>query len=171
MEVHRDGFRQAGYVPGDIMLETIAAPKFTLPMTVTRTTYKRLRGQYKAKVVTIRFNLIAGFNVSFMIKNVMAELEKYFNPLSNIACSIGYDFVLAKRNADPPSFYVWVANTNRAVFDNNNEIMLQFTHANINRFCQSAANVHVPDLEIDFHSSDCVIDRLLTVVFSFVFWL
>jgi len=163
--------RRAKFVPLDVMREIIAAPKFRLPMTTTVTTYDRLRGQYRAKVITIRFNLIDSFNVSFMIRNVMAELEKYFNPSSNIACSIGYDFVLAKRNADPPSFYVWIANTNRALFDDNNEIMLQFTPANINRFCQNAANVHVPDLEIDFYSSDCIIDRVLTVVFSFVFWL
>jgi hypothetical protein len=83
--------------------------------------------------------------------------------------SVRYDFVLRSTPNDPSSYYIWRANTNQAEFDENDEILMAYTHANVIRFIQNAADVHIPDLNIYFSDSNVVIDRCLAIVFSFVY--
>lgn len=143
-------------------------PFFTQPMTLSSVSYRLYRGRSHAKVLTLRFNLIPSFDKGSMVREVLSILDDYFNLQTRIFCSMRYDLVLCNLQAEPPSYYLWRANTNYAEFDENNEMSLAFTHANIFRFCHTAADVHIPDLNIYFSNSKVVIDRCLAIVLSFV---
>jgi len=143
-------------------------PFFSQPSTVNRTNYTYYRGRARVSVLTLRFNLIPSFDKRAMIRHLIDVLEKHFALQTRLLASVRYDFVLRSSQHNPPTFYVWRANTNQAEFDENDEVLMNFTHANIIRFCQNAADVHMPDLNIYFSDSNVVIDRCIAVVFSFV---
>jgi len=146
----------------------LSQPFFTLPMTVNLASYQYYRGRSQVKVLTLRFNLTPSFDERSMVRNVLNVLDEYFNLQTRILGSMRYDLVLCNQQSDPPTYYIWRANTNHAEFDENNEISINFTHANVLRFCQNAANVNIPDLNIYFDASNVVIDRCLAIVLSFV---
>ena len=141
---------------------------FTEPMTVNRLAYRFYRGRSKVTVLTVRFNLIPSFNKQAMVRNLMHVLDTHFNLQDRIVGSVRYDLVLRNSHAEPTTFYIWRAKTNQSEFDENAEISVAYTHANIYRFCQDATNIHIPDLNIFFSESSVVIDRCIAIVFSFV---
>jgi hypothetical protein len=141
-----------------------------VPMTMTSRNYLHYQGVRRATVLTLHFSVIsASFSQLFMIRNVMEVLDDHFSSNVTLHCCADYDFVLCKLNSVPKSYYPWKANSNRAQYNIVNEVAMDFTYANVNRFCQEAAQVHLPDLEINFLSSDCVIDRLTAIIISFIF--
>lgn len=143
---------------------------FTVPHTVNRTFYKYYRGRARVTVLTVRFNLIASFDKRTMMRKLLSILDENFVLQTRMLASVRYDFVLRSTpNNSPSSYYIWRANTNQAEFDENDEILMTYTHANVIRFFQNAADVHIPDLNIYFSNSNVVIDRCIAIVFSFVY--
>jgi len=141
-----------------------------IPMRMTKRNYLHYQGVRRATVLTLHFSVISDvFSMQFMTRHVMEVLDEHFSLSTMLHCCADYDFVLSKLNSVPKSYYPWIANSNRAQYNIVNEIAMDFTVANVNRFCQEAANVHLPDLEINFLSSDCVIDRLTAIIVSFIF--
>jgi hypothetical protein len=130
--------------------------------------YTYYRGRHAATVITLRFNVTSpDYSVAFMSRNVIHVLDEHFSLQMFLTCCADYDFVLRKSNSN--SYYIWQANSNRARYNETNEVTMNFTHANVKRFCEEAAQVSVPDLELNFLSSDCIIDRLLAITISFIF--
>ena len=161
---------RATFVTERDMLQIIASDRYTVPMTLSTRNYSFYSGQRAATVLTLRFNVTsASFSQLFVTRHVMNVLNDNFSHRSMLTGCVDYDFVLCKSNSVPKSYYIWQANSNRAQYNEVNETTMSFTHANVNRFCRDAVQVHLPDLEINFISSDFVIDRLLSITISFIF--
>jgi hypothetical protein len=165
----RSRIRRAQFMSEGEMLNIINKEAL-VPMSMRSTGYLNFQGTRAATVLTLRFSVISpGFNLRYMTRNVMNVLDEHFSLQTLLHCCVDYDFVLSKLNSVPVSYYLWKANTNRAHYNLENEITMTFTYANINRVCQEATQIHLPDLEINFISSDCVIDRLTAIIISFIF--
>ena len=145
-------------------------PRFTLPMTRHAQHYVLYRGRRAATVLTLRFNVTAAqFNVDFMIRHCLAQCEGLVPEGQRLSCCTDYDFVLVNLSGPVPSYYIWCANSNRATFNESQETSLIFTPDALIQYCRQAFYVHVPDLEINFHTSNCSIHRLLAVTLSFIY--
>ena len=152
------------------MLHIINSERYTAPMTLSTRKYIYYRGRRTATVLTLRFNVSSeSFSHGFVTRNVMEVLNDHFSFATTLTCCVDYDFVLCKSNSVPKSYYIWQANSNRSQYNEADEVSMSFTYANVNRFCRDAVQVHLPDLELNFVSSDCVIDRLLSVTISLIF--
>jgi hypothetical protein len=81
--------------------------------------------------------------------------------------SISYDLLLVDPKSNPKSYYIWKANSNQTVLNTNGEILISLSHDNVFRFIQNSFRVDIPSLSINFRNSNVVVERLLTVVFSF----
>lgn len=163
--------RDGSFYLSEQELQTIIAhPRFSVPMTLVSTRYALYRGRRTATVLTLRFNVQSDvFSIEFMIRRLIHVLDEQFVLGTTLTYCVDYDVVLAKKNSNPKSYYVWRANSNRTFFNEEEELTMPFTHANVIRLCQESARVHVPTLELNFIDSGCVIDGLLTIVFSFIF--
>jgi len=160
--------RTSIYVTERDMLSIISSDRFSVPVTMSTKKYTSYRGRHAATVITLRFNVTSpDYSVAFMSRNVIHVLDEHFSLQMFLTCCADYDFVLRKSNSN--SYYIWQANSNRARYNETNEVTMNFTHANVKRFCEEAAQVSVPDLELNFLSSDCIIDRLLAITISFIF--
>ena len=161
--------QQSTYLSERELRAIIAHPIFSQPMTLNHKVYGLYRGRRSATVLTLRFNTQSRlYSPHFMARNVMDILDEHFALRTVLAYCLDYDVVLSKRNALSKSYYVWRANSNRTYFNESDELMMTFTHANIFRLCQDAYSVHLPSLELNFVNSGCSIDGLLAVVFSFI---
>ena len=165
----RSGRRQRNhnYMSEQELNAVLSDPFFTKPMTVNRLPYRFYRGRNRVTVLTIRFNLIPSFDKQSMFRQLLVVLDEHLNLQDRILGSVRFDLVLRHTHNEPTTYYIWRANTNQAEFDENDEIAIDYTYANIHRFCQNAANVHIPDLNIFFETSNVVIDRCIAIVFSF----
>ncbi len=141
---------------------------FTDPMTVNRSAYMFYRGRHRVNVLTVRFNLIPSFDEQSMSRNLVQVLDSHFDMQERILGSVRYDLVLRSSDADPTTYYIWRANTNQSEFDENDEVSIAYTPANIHRFCRNSSNVNINDLNIFFSASHVTVDRCLAIVFSFV---
>ena len=141
---------------------------FTDPMTVNRSAYMYYRGRHRVNVLTVRFNLIPSFDEQSMSRNLVQVLDSHFDMQERILGSVRYDLVLRSSDADPTTYYIWRANTNQSEFDENDEVSIAYTPANIHRFCRNSSNVNINDLNIFFSASHVTVDRCLAIVFSFV---
>ncbi len=139
---------------------------YTDPVTETVYHYRSYRGRAYVNVFTLRFNITRSFNESFVARHLLERLPTQYALQSNILGSIQYDLLLV--NADRTSFYIWRANSNRVHFNEQDEIRLSMSYANLMRFCQDSLRFHTPDLNAYFKSSNVSIDRVLALVYTFV---
>jgi len=161
--------RRTQYLTQSEMLAVIASPRFAVPMTVNYTQYTFYRGRRSATVITMRFNVLSDqFTSSFVTRQVMAHLDRYFSLSTLLTCCTDYDLVLVNNSEPVPSYYIWTANSNRTFFSETHESVMSFTHQNVHRYCREAMQVHLPGLEINFVNSNCSIDRLLSITLSFI---
>ncbi len=144
----------------------LQSPYYALPMTENMTDYMSYRGRQNVRVLTIRFNMIPTFDENTMIQTILNMLTNHFPIDARLLASINYDMLLCDPQQE--SFYIWRANTNQAHYNVSQEIPLILNYANVFRFCQNSSHVHVPDLALNFRTSNVVIDRMLAIVFTFV---
>lgn len=125
-------------------------PYYSQPQTENTTNYVFYRGHMNATVHTLRFNVIASFTEEYMIQTVLTYLINLYDLGTELLGSVSYDLLL--ENPKTKSYYVWRANSN----------------SSLHRLVNTAYNVHVPDLNIYFHSSNVKVSRLLAVVLNFI---
>lgn len=141
---------------------------FTLPATDSAVTYAVYRGHVNATVHTIRFNITTTFSEEFMIEHTISYLMSQIPFNTKVLGAINYDLLLKDPNSTLPSYYIWRANSNARSFDAQNELLFTLTYDNIYRFIFNAHQIHIPDLNINFRSSNVVVNKPLAIVFSFV---
>jgi len=82
---------------------------------------------------------------------------------------VSYDILLeSTSNHSPPSYYIWRANSNQNTFDAPRETVLKLNPANIVRLASEAYPPLLAELNLFFQTSKVGINRILTVVFSFM---
>lgn len=143
-------------------------PFFNLPVTENEITYAFYRGHVNATVHTLRFNWTNQFNETFMIQHIIRYLMARFPLNTTLLGSINYDVLLVNPDSEPTSYYVWRANSNARHFDENNENLIMLTYNNLYRFIAQATSVHTTTLDLMFSSSNVRIQKILSIVFSFV---
>jgi hypothetical protein len=135
----------------------LQTPFFSLPMLESLVEYSIYHNRPNARVLTLRFNFIPTFDENAMIQKVMNLVTNYFIINAKLLGSLNYDILLLKRDS----------NTNQRNFNIQNETQIMVNYPNVYQFCSNATNVNVNNLEANFYDSNVVIDRLLTVVFTF----
>jgi hypothetical protein len=161
--------RQQTYMTEHEMLAVISSDHFTVPMTINRTQYTLYRGRRSAIVVTLRFNVSSPqFSFDYVAAQVVAQLDLFFPDQALLSCCTAYDFVLVNNSGPERSYYIWTANSNRSGFNETEDATMSFTHTNVHRYCREAMNVDIQTLGINFHNSNCTIDRLLALTLSFI---
>ena len=141
---------------------------FTVPFTESVVTYRFYRGRTNATVHTLRFNWINEFNRDVMLQQLITYLMTYFPLNSTLLGSINYDILLVNPGSEPKSYYVWRANSNAHSFNEENETRFVLTYDNVYRFATNALNVNIPDLNINFQTSNVQVEKIVAIVFSFV---
>ena len=141
---------------------------FTVPFTQSVVNYRFYRGRTNATVHTLRFNWTNDFNRDVMLQQLITYLMTHFPLNCTLLGSINYDILLVHPSSEPKSYYVWRANSNAHSFNEENETRFILTYENVYRFATNAANVHIPDLNINFETSNVRIEKIVAIVFSFV---
>ena len=139
-------------------------PCYTQPVTESHNTYKFYQGRLSTKVYTVRFNL-GDMSPDLMITYLNNHLPRYFKPESKLLCCVYWDLVL--RSPDE-TYYIYRANSNRINHDESSETTFKLTYINISRLVHHYTGINVNDLNVKFDSSNVTIDRMLTVVLSFM---
>jgi hypothetical protein len=146
----------------------LSSSHYSVPFTESVINYALYRGHFNTQVYTVRFNKIESLNEDFIFNHLYTQLLIRFPNIPRFKASIRYDLLLSDPKQDEPSFYVWRANSNHRNYDENNEIVLEHSPDDLFQFVNNCLNVHIPDLEIDFHNSSVIIVKVLAIVFSFV---
>lgn len=149
-------------------------PLFTLPVIETVREYQFYRGRRKVTALTVRFNLVPTFDLSFMKAALPDKLLSYHPLGSHVSVAVRYDLLLRSNSMDDsgtmtPSYYIWRANTNQTTLEDNNlDVTMPLTYPNIDQMCEKAVNINLhDDLNIEFVNSDVVIDRVLAILLTF----
>lgn len=143
-------------------------PIFSLPVTESDITYHFYRGRKNVNLLTVRFNMTPTFNASWMRSYLQDRLTtRPFQLQSQLVVSVHYDLLLCDTKASPPTYYIWVSNTNRTTLDVDQQTQMTITYDNISRLTENVTNVNVSDLQVNFINSDITVDRVLAIVFTF----
>ena len=142
-------------------------PYYSNPVTDSLVKYAVYRGRVNADVYTLRCNITSDFNEDHMINLVITHVMSRFPIGQRLLGSISYDLLLVDPKSNPKSYYIWKANSNQTMLNTNGEILISLSHDNVFRFIQNSFRVDIPSLSINFRNSNVVVERLLTVVFSF----
>jgi hypothetical protein len=142
-------------------------PYWSQSVTESIDQYTLYRGQYKTKVLTLRFNKISSYSDDFLTNYVLSEVPTYFKMGENLLCSFQYDFLLVDPKSDPKSYYIWRANSNRVHFESDNETRFELSEANLKLFCNNATNINYDSLNLPFNSA-IIIDTVLGIVLTFL---
>lgn len=126
-------------------------------------------------VTTLRYNVGPTFDPQNMIRSLIPTLENKYTPNSTLIVSVSYDILLestssgsSSSNTSLPSYYIWRANSNQNTFDAPRETVLKLNPANIVRLASEAYPPLLAELNLFFQTSKVGINRILTVVFSFM---
>jgi hypothetical protein len=145
----------------------LSSSHYSVPFTESLINYDLYRGHLNSQVYTVRFNIIESVNEDFIFNHLYTQLLNRFPQAPCFQASIRYDILLSDSKQDPPSFYIWRANSNNPNYDENVEIVLEHSADHLFQFINNCLNVHIPDLEIDFRNSNVIIVKVLALVFSF----
>jgi hypothetical protein len=129
------------------------------------------RGHFNAKVLTLKYSVLApDYTENAMITSVITEVMNYFPPRQKtIRGLIEYDVVLKANPTEEinESYYFWKANSNTHQ-GLQSETTLNFTYDSIFHFIRNAAKVNPNDLDLFFVNSNVSVDRITTIVFTFI---
>jgi len=140
---------------------------YTQPMTESWTDYLFYRGRLHASVLTLRFNWAASPTPASLETMLMDTLYTYFTPTETVTVIVDYDLLL-RHSTVPDSFYLWRANSNRHHFDSGVEFELRLDPASLRTLTTTLLSDPRPVLDQNFLSSHALVDRILTVVVSFM---
>jgi hypothetical protein len=141
-------------------------PYFSNLSTQSTVNYVLYRGHYNATVHTLRFNNTNRLNNTNLLQQIATYLFSQFDMNTYLLCSISYDLLLVDPSTN--SYYIWRANSNARSVNVTQDVYFILTYANLNRFINNAMHVYIPDLNIHFQSSNVVVNRIISYVFSFV---
>jgi hypothetical protein len=102
-----------------------------------------------------------------MIDEMMHKVMNNFPEAESLIGSIEYDMLLVNNKEDPPSYYLWRANSNQRSDSSREETLLKKDYHQLYFFGRKATELNMSDLNIQFESSSVVIADLLTIVFTF----
>ena len=156
------------YLDENQLKALLDTPYYSVPCTESWIHYELYRGQYNTSILTLRFNITDSFSEELILDTLLEKIIMYFPLNSRILASVNYDLVLRDPDSNPTSFYIWKANSNQHRFDQNTEIVLVNNPANLARYARGIPFENVSDLNINFRNSQVIVDRLLTVVCSFM---
>jgi hypothetical protein len=129
--------------------------------------YTLYNNRSQVKVYTLRFNLRSqNFSHENMLEEMINKVFSHFPKAESIIGSIQYDMLLVSTKEDVPSYYLWRANSNHRTLPTE-ETLLKKDHNQLYLFGQKAMEANLAELNIQFQSSDVVIQELLTIVFTF----
>lgn len=155
------------YLTEPQLQQILSSAYFTQPVTKSVVKYVLYQGKLNAVVHTIRFNLNADVNENFIIQHVLNYLMENFAMNTRLMGSINYDLLLVDSNSEIKSYYLWRANSNSVHFNAAEEIPFYLTYNNVYQFITNCTRVNIPELNIQFQSSNVVIDRPIAIVLSF----
>jgi hypothetical protein len=147
-------------------------PFFSAPVTESDKEYMFYRHRTNIHLYTVRFNLTPTFSVNRMLATLQISLFQRFPVESLLHVSIMHDLLLCSDpRAEPESFYIWRANTNRHVIDDNNEDHHEFemnlSQYNVIKLCHSVLQMNPDDFNPYFVNSSVTVDRVLSLVLTF----
>jgi hypothetical protein len=149
--------------------QILQQPTFSLPVRESKVDYTFYHGKSKTQLHTVHFNITSQFNASFMVAYIQDTLTSSpYQLQSTILASVQYDLILSNVKANPKTFYIWRSNSNRTTLNVDQQENLTINYANINRFCENATHVNLADLNANFINSDVIVDRVLSIVFTFI---
>jgi hypothetical protein len=148
--------------------QLLATPRYTVPFTESVLSYALYRGRYNAEVYTVRFNNIPSLDEDFIFTHLYTELQNCFPTKSHFQASIKYDLLLKNPRHDPITYYIWRANSNHYNFNENDEILLPHSQESLFQFVNNCTTIDIDRLDIEFQNSNVVVEKILSLVFSFV---
>ena len=128
------------------------------------------RGHYNANVLTLKYSLLVPeFSEQAMISSIIKEVKNFFPPTQkDVRALIEYDVILWNPlEHTEPSFYFWKANSNRNPVPNS-ESIVKLTYDSIFMFIRNAARINPADLDIYFLNSNVSVDRITSILFTFI---
>jgi len=141
-------------------------PFFKKPFTESLVNYTLYQGKINASVLTVRFNITNQINENELVATLINSLMKHFSLNTRLLCSINYDLILSDHNQN--SFYIWRANSNQTHYDIDEEMIFIFTYNNLYQIVQKATTIDMNSLNIYFANSNVVINKVISLVLSFV---
>lgn len=129
--------------------------------------YSLFSGKSDVDVTTIRFNLNSPtYNHGRMIDTLITQIMNLYPLNSSCLGRIDYDLLLVS-NSDPPSFYIFTANSNQRILSTSNEATFILNQDQLFTFVSRATPINIPELEIDFQTSNMSISSVLSIVYTF----
>jgi hypothetical protein len=154
------------YVTETQLQQILQNPYFSNRATQSVVNYVLYRGHLNATVHTLRFNNTHQLNNTNLLQQIATYLFSQFDMNTYLLCSISYDLLLVDQQTN--SYYIWRANSNARSVSVTQDVYFILTYANLNRIINNAMHVYIPDLDIHFQSSNVVVNRIISFVFSFV---
>ena len=162
------------WIPAEQLGPVLKHHWFTTKFTESNVNYTLYNNRNQVKVYTLRFNLRnPDFSEENMLDEMMRKVMNNFPKEESLVGSIQYDMLLASSKAEPPSYYLWRANSNQRMSfsggggDGIEEILLRKEYHELYLFGQRATKTNMSELQVQFPSSDVVIAEILTIVFTF----
>jgi len=141
---------------------------FVTKYTESTLNYTLYNNRNDVKVYTLRLNLRSpNYTHEDMIDEMMHKVMNNFPEAESLIGSIEYDMLLVNNKEDPPSYYLWRANSNQRSDSSREETLLKKDYHQLYFFGRKATESNMSDLNIQFESSSVVIADLLTIVFTF----
>jgi hypothetical protein len=145
-------------------------PFFSNPVTESDRVYVFYRNRENIQLYTVRFNITPTFSVNRMIATLQASLYQRFSAQTLLHVSVMHDLLLRDPRANPNTFYIWRANTNRQVIDLDDDIHdfeMSLTPLNVEKICHTLLDMNPEDFDIYFSTSSVSVDRVLSLVLTF----
>jgi hypothetical protein len=163
------------WIPAEQLDPVLKHHWFTTKCTESNVNYTLYNNRNQVKVYTLRFNLrTPDFSEENMLDEMMSKVMNNFPKEESLVGSIRYDMLLASSKAEPPSYYLWRANSNQRMNSSGSgggggieEILLRKEYHELYLFGQRATKTNMSELQLQFPSSDVVIAEILTIVFTF----
>jgi hypothetical protein len=141
---------------------------FVTKYTESTLNYTLYNNRNDVKVYTLRLNLRSpNYTHEDMIDEMMNKVMNNFPEAESLIGCIEYDMLLVNNKEDPPSYYLWRANSNQRSGSSREETLLKKDYHQLYIFGRKATEANMSDLNIQFESSSVVIAELLTIVFTF----
>jgi hypothetical protein len=142
----------------------LAVPYWSRRFTESVVEYRLYQGHRRLRVHTLRFN-VGRSEPAEAERLLMQHLSAHFEPDARLSAACQFDLLL--RDAQRDEFYLWRANSNIRRAEGREDEVLRLNPAAIHAFYERARAVLPEDLNMYFTSSNVIVDRLLSRVFTF----
>ena len=141
---------------------------FVTPYTESNLKYTLYNNRSNVNVYTLRLNLKSpNYNHENMIDEMIHQVMTKFPEAKLLVGSIDYDMLLVNNKEEPPSYYLWRSNSNQRSSSLKEETIFKKDYHQLYFFGKKATEVNLSELNVQFESSNVVIEDILTIVFTF----